>query len=441
MQPGDLIDGSNGRYEIQQRIVRGQLSSVYRARDLITGDAVAVKATRKGADDNIAERLRLECSVLSKLDHPNIAKFYDFSEDATNCYLVERWIDGPSLRRTLNTSGLTLPDAVKMGLQVASALGAAHEQGVIHRDIKPENLLWSGSEWIVIDYGLARVLGEQFHVTRTGAVLGTLGYMAPEQACALRDIDLRADVFALGCILYETICGQLAFSGDSRLAIEAKLLVVDPPPIRELVPEVPAALSELVMSCLCKAAAGRPANGGELEYALAEIAASPLPALPARKVERAELPTIQDENAPIVSVVVTAPMTEVTPTSLSEWEARVRTILGPFGGEPMVLQTGAVLFVAPARLSPSTDTAAAAALALQDQAPETPIAIASARGSDHMAPSLEVVGAQLERSALENLFADHASSNIRLDLLTAGHLGSQFEIITIDDICYLSGWR
>ena len=134
MHPGDLIDGANGRYEIQQRVVRGQLSAVYRARDLITGDTVAVKATRKGADDNIAERLRLECSVLSKLDHPNIAKFYDFSEDATNCYLVpgvdvtfppNAFLCGRAGLATCGT-GMTPPDSVC----TINALAAANAQGV-----------------------------------------------------------------------------------------------------------------------------------------------------------------------------------------------------------------------------------------------------------------------------------------------------------------------
>ncbi len=440
MQAGDVI---GERYEVVRQVAKRDAGAVFQGRDRVLGDAVAIKLV-EDAPTEFVERLRLEAAILRTIDHPHVARFLDYGTSGSSHYLVERWVEGITLRRRLDTAGLTPREAVAMARQLASALAEAHRFGVIHRDVKPSNLLGAGDDWFVIDFGMARVIGDQIQRTHAGAVVGTVGYMSPEQACAVRDLDARADVFSFGCVLYEALAGAAAFDGDSQLAIQAKLIVADPPMIDTFVPGLPEPLIELIHGCLHKLAPGRPSDGAALVAALDAIELADIPVFPPRKVRRREPPTVPSPTVPKMSVVLTAPRPELTPLTLVAWRELVAKALARFPGTIAVMPTGSIVFVTSGHAGvTSVNVAASVVLALLPMIPDTPMSICSAHDQAELDPLLDAAGGAVERAGIASLFAEgtHTSRGARLDALTVGHLGGEYQLVTIDGVCYLAGLR
>jgi serine/threonine protein kinase/dipeptidyl aminopeptidase/acylaminoacyl peptidase len=244
-----------GPYEITGLIGKGGMGEVYQGTDTRLGRLVAIKVSSREFND----RFEREAKAISALNHPNICTLYDIGPN----YLVMEFVEGELLSKVIERGPLPLDKALRYGVQIVDALAAAHAKGVIHRDLKPGNIIITQNGAKVLDFGLARLTSELAPnspdnidtltepITRAGAILGTLSYMAPEQVEA-KDADERSDIFSFGVVFYEMITGQRPFSGDTQAAALAALLKDQPPSMSQRQPGVPRALERVVRKCLEK---------------------------------------------------------------------------------------------------------------------------------------------------------------------------------------------
>ncbi|MCE9579049.1 MAG: serine/threonine protein kinase [Deltaproteobacteria bacterium] len=263
------------RFEPEARVASGGAGVVYRARDRTTGATVALKLLR-AVDPDSRTRFARKAAILATLDHPAIVRYVAHGETATGePWLAMTWIDGETLADRVQRAPLSLAEVLEIGQQVARALDHGHRRGVVHRDVKPSNLILRDGQLTavtLVDFGVARAASVASSMTATGTVVGSPGYLSPEQARGARQIGPSSDVFALGCVLYECLTGCAAFEGKHALALIAKAVVWDPPPPRAVVAAVPPALDALVVAMLAKQPAARPADGAAVADRLAAIA-------------------------------------------------------------------------------------------------------------------------------------------------------------------------
>lgn len=253
-----------GRFELLTHAGKGGMASVYKARDHDTGGIVAVKVLTLERPFDIA-RFAREATVLQTIRHPNVVRYVAHGQATGVHFLAQEWVDGDTVGAHLRSHGATATDAVTIAKGVAGALGAIHELGVIHRDVKPSNIILANGKpdgVKLVDFGIARAAADAGVLTRTGVMLGTPSYMSPEQAQGLLGIEPAADVWALGCVLYEALTGRLAFAGKTPAAIRAKVLLGTPYDAAPLCPEAPEALIALVVAMMDKDPTKRPADGG-----------------------------------------------------------------------------------------------------------------------------------------------------------------------------------
>ncbi|WP_437675560.1 serine/threonine-protein kinase [Sorangium sp. So ce131] len=274
MTPGQRIAN---RFQIERQAGAGGMGALYRAVDLETGAPVAVKILHRGEEDDLS-RFAREARILDQVKDAAVVRYIAHGvAGAAQPYLVMEWLDGEDLSARLARAELTLAESFTLLRRVAGALAAVHALGVVHRDIKPSNIfLCDGrvERARLIDFGIARPGNASAVITRKSAAVGTLGYMAPEQARGSAHVDARSDVFSLGCVLFECLTGQPAYAGDNLMAVMAKLLLASPPRLRDERPELPEEVDALVERMLSRDPARRPASGAAL---LAEIEAmSPL---------------------------------------------------------------------------------------------------------------------------------------------------------------------
>jgi len=223
--PADLAAALGGRYELHRVLGRGGMASVYLATDVKHGREVAVKVLLPGLAAFLGtERFLTEIQIAARLNHPHILSLHDSGEAGGFLYYVMPYVEGGSLRQRITPEGRPgLRDALEILTPVADALAYAHRMSVLHRDIKPENILFSQGHPIVADFGIARAVtsaGGQ-HLTRTGFPIGTPGYMSPEQAAGLTDLDARADVYSLAVVSYELLVGELPGRWPTEEAVRA----------------------------------------------------------------------------------------------------------------------------------------------------------------------------------------------------------------------------
>ena len=261
-------------YEILGELGRGGWGIVLEGRHRHLDRPVAIKQLPRGfgADPDVRSRFLAEARLLASLDHPHIVPVYDFVERDGLCVLVMEKLPGGTVWTRFNKEGMTHEAACGIGVVTSVALEHAHRAGILHRDVKPENLMFSaGGVLKVTDFGIAKVLsGGRTMATRTGDVLGTPSYMAPEQAMG-QDVGPGTDVYALGVMLYELLSGRLPFSADSAMAVLFKH-VHEVPPL--LGGDVPSAVADVVMRALEKDPADRQSGAEEFGVALATAAAS-----------------------------------------------------------------------------------------------------------------------------------------------------------------------
>ncbi|HEY3479116.1 MAG TPA: serine/threonine-protein kinase, partial [Streptomyces sp.] len=253
------------RYRLDARLGQGAMGQVWRASDELLGREVAVKVLPSAGVDEVAlARFRTEARAAARLDDPHVVAVYDYAAEGDVSYLVMELVHGPNLADELAAHGPMDPARiVDIGGQVAGGLAAAHEHGVIHRDIKPANLILADDGTVKIaDFGIARLTDESaLALTRTGEVLGTTLYLAPERALG-RPAQPASDVYALGCVLYELLTGQPPFGGDSALAAMRRHVESKPVPPGSLLAGVPDAFECYLLTMLAKDPALRPAAPG-----------------------------------------------------------------------------------------------------------------------------------------------------------------------------------
>ena len=268
-----------GRYTIEHEIGRGGMATVYLARDLKHGRPIALKVLRPELAAALGPgRFLREIEIAARLTHPNILPLHDSGEAGGLLYYVMPYVDGESLRSRLAREGpLPLDQALEIAREVASALGYAHEHGVVHRDIKPENVLLESGHAVVADFGVARAVWELAgdRLTETGIAVGSPAYMSPEQAGAEERLDGRSDIYALGCVLYEMLVGEPPFTGPTPRAVAAKHLRQSVPSARITRPGVPAAVDRVIRTALAKVPADRFSDAAHFAAALAACAGQP----------------------------------------------------------------------------------------------------------------------------------------------------------------------
>jgi tRNA A-37 threonylcarbamoyl transferase component Bud32 len=261
------------RYLLDREIGHGGMATVYLAQDLRHGRRVAVKVLRPELAAYIGpERFLREIRTTANLTHPNILPLHDSGSADGLLYYVMPYVEGDSLRDRITIGGpLPLADACRITAEVADALEYAHGQGLVHRDVKPANILLAGEHALVADFGLATAGAGAPHddeASRSGFAVGTAEYMSPEQASGSRQVDGRADVYALGCVLYEMLAGEPPFTGSTTHAILARQRSEPPPSLLRIRPDLPPWVEEVVRRALSKVPADRYQRAADLRQAV-----------------------------------------------------------------------------------------------------------------------------------------------------------------------------
>jgi TolB-like protein/Tfp pilus assembly protein PilF len=284
-QADSLIGQTIGHYKISESIGTGGMGEVYLATDIVAGRKAALKLLplRFTADVERLKRFQQEAHAVVGLNHPNILTVYEIGEDHPIHYIASELIEGETLRRRLTRGPMELGDAVDVAIQVASALAAAHQSGIVHRDIKPENIMLRPDGYVkVLDFGIAKLAEQELPTsmpkdealflveTNLGSVLGTVRYMSPEQARG-GHVDKTTDIWSLGVVLYEMVSGHAPFSGDTPKEVMSSILEKEPPPLARYVARAPAELQQIVSKTLRKDPAQRYRDAHELLHALKEL--------------------------------------------------------------------------------------------------------------------------------------------------------------------------
>ena len=290
LRPGTHL----GPYEVVSPIGAGGMGEVYKARDTRLGRDVAIKVlpAEFAGDPDRLRRFEQEAQAVAALNHPNIVSLYDIGTYEGSPYLVSELLEGESLRQRLTVAPLPPPKAMELAVQIAQGLAAAHEKGIIHRDLKPENLfITRDGQAKILDFGVAKLLPKREPAERSvaptvlegtdpGIVMGTAGYMSPEQVRGL-PVDHRSDIFSFGCVLYEMVTGRRAFAGATAADTMAAILTQEPPGPSGIHQAVPLPLSRVIAHCLEKQPEERSQSARDLAFELRAILADTGPAKPA----------------------------------------------------------------------------------------------------------------------------------------------------------------
>ncbi len=419
------------------------MGSVYKALDTTNSQPVALKLIHAARDSEAAQRFTREARLLFELKHPSVVSYvaHGVTEEGQP-FLAMEWLEGEDLAHRLLHHPLSLSETLLLVRRVAEGLATAHAQGIIHRDIKPSNLfLRRGKveDVVVLDFGLARQVAPSQALTGSATVLGTPGYMAPEQASTQQAIAPSADIFSLGCVLYECLAGQAPFRAPHLAAVLAKILFSEPTPLRTLRPELPAALLTLVDQMLAKDSVQRPADARHLLLALAQLEALPEVAPPGRPGSSPAHRMTQAEQH-LVSVLLATPQlkTQEAPTLDSQEAERARQNLRPLlqelqthGARAALLADGSLLATFQLERGTAADQAGVAAhcaLSVKERWPDGLVVLATGLTlRDQPLPVGEVMdraGEFLRKMERQNT----PVAQVMLDDVTAGLLGLRFQL-------------
>jgi tetratricopeptide (TPR) repeat protein len=429
MDAGDVIDG---RFAIERVIGAGGMGQVYLAQDELSGEPVAVKVLIHSGSEDL-QRFAREAQALALMRVPGVVRYIAHgATDTGEPYLAMEWLAGETLSERLNRKPLTVAESAELVKRVATTLSGLHQLGVVHRDIKPSNLMLVGGaieRVMLLDFGVARIGGE-LQLTVAGAILGTPGYMAPEQARGQLRIDAHADIFALGCVLYKCLTGRAPFQAASVLAVLAKVLLEDPPRVRKLREDIPDALDSLVSRMLGKAPENRPDAGAvaeELSW-LAPLAAGPPSAGPP-SVERLTALTTSERKVMCLVLARSAADADVTRihTPDQRQEAALRALAERHHGKLELIDARTPLVVLSGALAP-TDLAVRAAhcaLSMQALLGNAPVVLVTGRAE--LAESLPV-GELIDRAVqmLPPPNAPTSGPGVVIDEVTERLMGTRF---------------
>jgi predicted Ser/Thr protein kinase len=270
--PGRVLAG---RYEVGRRIGQGGMATIYLGTDRLLRRTVAVKvlAHRFAPDQRFVARFRREAKAAAGLNHPNVVSVYDTGSDEGIHWIVMEHVEGDTLEEVLREGGgLAIRRALEIAEDLCRALAVAHAAGLIHRDVKPANVMIDTKGRVkVMDFGIARAIGDATTLTGTGWVLGTASYLSPEQARG-DPVDVRSDVYSLGCVLYEMVAGRPPFIADTPVALAYKHVHEEPVPPSFINRAVPAGLEAVVMRAIAKAPSDRYASAEAIGEAVTEVA-------------------------------------------------------------------------------------------------------------------------------------------------------------------------
>jgi eukaryotic-like serine/threonine-protein kinase len=284
-QGDSLVGQTIGHYKISESIGTGGMGEVYLATDIVAGRKAALKLLplRFTGDAERLKRFQQEARAVVGLNHPNILTVYEIGEDHSIHYIASELIEGETLRERLTRGPMQLSEVLDVAIQVASALAAAHQAGIVHRDIKPENIMLRPDGYVkVLDFGIAKLAEEELPAamprdealllveTNLGAVMGTVRYMSPEQACG-EHVDQSTDIWSLGVVLYEMLTGHAPFTGDTSQDVMFSILEKEPPPLRSSNKQTPAELRQIVGKALRKGRTERYQSAGEMLQALKSL--------------------------------------------------------------------------------------------------------------------------------------------------------------------------
>jgi tetratricopeptide (TPR) repeat protein len=433
------------------------MGTIYRARDQREGGLVALKLMA-GEDAGEIERFTREATILEALSHPGVVRHvaHGFTP-AGSPYMAMEWLEGEDLAAVLLRRQLSPRECLIFGQRAAEALGFAHAHGVVHRDVKPSNLFLLGGDLArvrLLDFGVARAARADDKLTHTGAVLGTPAYMAPEQIQAVGAPEPSADVFSLGCVLFECLTGHAAFEAKNLMARLAKILLQEAPRLRAAQPDAPAELDRLLARMLAKNPRARPRDGGEvaaelaavaqgsapwLEHAHHTVARAPLPAAGAPAVAPSGSSLTRDEQRLVTLVLAGDPHAAGGRSPIrADAAAELRAAIADHGGQVDVLD-GAFLIVTTWGAGSALDRAERAAhcaLALRARFPELPIAMTTGRGR----VAAQVVDSDVLEASVRALVLA-SPGEIRLDDATADVLGARFRVEASAGSQWLRGER
>ncbi len=419
MQPGAVVAD---RFEIHSEAGHGGMGTVYRARDRTTGTLVALKLVSERAGD----AFEAEARMLQELDHPGIVRYVAHGRAQEGTYLVMEWLDGEDLEQRISREALTLEQSVDVVRRAAEALGAAHTHGIVHRDVKPANLWLVGGDLAhvkILDFGVARARTTTLE-TMTGIVVGTPAYMAPEQVRGASSLDARADVYSLGCVLFECLTGRTPFVADDLVAVLAKTLLEEAPRLRSAMPTAPRELDDLVARMLAKEPSKRPASAEALVREPAFTSTAP----PSVTRSIPPPPSAITAGEQRLASVILFGVTHVSAATVdnASWRdsiASARAVVETFGAriEVMIGGSVAVLVEGKGHATDEAKRAAACALALKRATGVTSMALATGRAELGLVP----IGQAVERAA--TLLRD-ARPGVRVDDVTAALLGDEFDI-------------
>src|SRR5262245_10772772 len=298
----------SNRYRIEREIARGGMAEVYLARDESLNRQVALKALfpEYAREPSFVERFRREAQAAANLNHPNIVGIYDWGQESGTYFIVMEYVEGRSLRDLIRSEGpVDAGRAADITAEIASALAFAHRSGVVHRDVKPGNVLITPQGSVkVTDFGIARA-GAGDGLTQTGSVMGTATYFSPEQAQGLA-VDGRSDVYSLGVVLYELVCGGVPFVADSPVSVAYKHVREEPVPPSQRNTDVPPGLEQIIMSSLAKDPDQRYQSADDMRADLLRFRRGrPLAAAPVTAM-LAEMPTATVANPGAAAYAATA---------------------------------------------------------------------------------------------------------------------------------------
>jgi tetratricopeptide (TPR) repeat protein len=435
------------RFDLEQLVGSGGMGEVFRARDRLTGGAVAVKLLHSSRD---TERFRREAQLLAEVSHPRIVRYIAHGiADARRPFIAMEWLEGEDLGERLSRSGLGLRDTLSMARRVAEGLAVLHERGIVHRDIKPSNVFIPGGkieQLKLLDLGVARLLHASHPSTRSGIMVGTPGYMAPEQARGHREIDARADVFSLGCVIYECVAGRPVFAGDNIAALLAKILLETPVGLRDAGFDVPVALDDLVTRMLSKHLTARPTNGAAVLRELDGF--DDVKDSPAQRPSSPPMRALTGSERRLVSVVMASvpPLDGAEPAEPISFDAletveatfNPQAIVASFGAEAETLADGSIVVTLAGKGAASDQAAHAArcALSLRSHLMSAQVALATGlatvTGRSHVGEVIEraaaiLAGARARQQGMSDETM-HGQSPVFLDDTTAGLLDMRFDV-------------
>ncbi|MCE9579641.1 MAG: protein kinase [Deltaproteobacteria bacterium] len=428
MGGSDVVDD---RYRLVALVSETGLSRVYRAIDTWLDREVALKVVHSG-DLHAAQRLAREARVLRDLGHPAIVRLLGQGGLTDGrVYLVMEWLEGEDLAKRLRSGPLTIDDAITLAERVLEALDAAHGASIVHRDLKPSNVFLPGgaaSSAVLLDFGIAHLTDATVALTAPGMVVGTPSYMSPEQ-CRGHAIDVRTDLFAVGCLLYECITGVRMFGATSSSATMAKILFETAPRVSATVPTIADELDQLIAQLVAKDPAARPASAADVLATLRGTQAAPTRSRGARGLSAAERRVISVVLAtplPVDPVQDTASTQSLPGTGRSEMES----LASQFGARIEPLRNGSFIAVIEGEGSPRDLAFRAARLAMRAAASAPGLRIGIATGATEIVGE-QPVGALVE--SLTDLVERQRAGGVYVDATSGLLLEGRFELAHAGD--------